>query len=119
MAKRGRKSVASLLVEVRPGERPDAPYSLGDEQSAEWRGIVASMPADYFKRSHYPVLVQLTRHIVASNRIAMLIEQLCRSKMIDTARFVSLHAQQTTETMAIIRLCRQLRLSPQQVYRPT
>jgi len=54
MAKRGRKSSASLSVISGNGieviSRPDAPVDLTDEQAAEWRAIVNRMPADWFTR---------------------------------------------------------------------
>jgi hypothetical protein len=44
------------------GNRPDAPYDLADAGAEVWRAIVASMPAEHFAPSHYPMLTQLCRH---------------------------------------------------------
>src|SRR5262245_50178162 len=99
------------------GDKPDAPYVLSDLAAAEWRATVQSMPAGFFSRSHYPLLAQLCRHIVASNRLEMLIEQLCRKRTINEDDLASLHKQQADESANIVKLSRQLRLGPQQVYR--
>ena len=66
MAKqRGRKSIAELsVVSQMPGERPVAPKELTKEEAEEWRAIVARMPANWFPRESWPILVALCRHIV-------------------------------------------------------
>jgi hypothetical protein len=60
--------------------RADAPYDLTDEESDEWRAIVASMPAEHFARIHYPMLTQLCRHTGAARRVAQLIRQCVKQK---------------------------------------
>jgi len=96
--------------------RPDAP-DLTDRQADEWRAIVGAMRPDYFSRSHYPLLSQLCRHIVAANRVAQLVEAVCKKRRLDCAELASLLALQASESSSIARLCRQLRLSPQSIYR--
>ena len=86
MGTRGRTSMSELMIPENPTEivqRPDAPYDLTDEESNEWRAIVASMPADHFMRGNYPILTQLCRHIVASRRVAQLIERAAKDKGFD------------------------------------
>ncbi|QHP70997.1 hypothetical protein EI171_29120 [Bradyrhizobium sp. LCT2] len=120
MKQRGRVSGAARDVLGLPAdttERPDAPYTLTDAETAEWRAIVAAMPPQYFARTQYPLLTQLCRHITASNRISLLIESLCKRKSIDCTELISLHAAQAAETAAIIRLSRSMRLTHQSVYR--
>lgn len=118
MGSRGRKSKAELMVsaDIMVGSRPDAPYNLNDQEADEWRAIVATMQPDYFARTHYPLLVQLCRHIVASNRIAQLVDSECRKRKLNRGELQDWLNMQTKESEAIIRLCRQLRLSPQAVY---
>ena len=62
MGARGRKSIASLMVDAGPDRsitRPDAPYSLRDPaEVAVWRATVNAMPADYFSPTHFPLLIQ-------------------------------------------------------------
>jgi len=92
-------------------QRPDAPYTLTDAESDEWRAIVSSMPPEHFARTHYPMLTQLCRHIVASRRVAQLIEAVCKQKKLNRAELASLLALQAAESSAIIRLCRSMRLT--------
>src|SRR4051812_11648273 len=47
--------------------------------------LAAPMQPDYFAPSHYPLLTQLCRHVVASNRVAMLVEQCCKQKSVNSA----------------------------------
>jgi len=63
------------------------------------------------------MLAQLCRHIVASNRIAQLVEATCKQKKLNRAELASLLIMQSGESSCIVRLCRQLRLSHQAVYR--
>ncbi len=98
-------------------QRPDAPYNLTDEESDEWRAIVNSMPAEHFARIHYPMLTQLCRHKVQSDRVAQLIESICKQKKLDTEAYKNLCSMQAVESSAIIRLCRSMRLTHQSLYR--
>jgi hypothetical protein len=98
-------------------QRADAPYDLTDVESDEWRAIVASMPPEHFARIHYPMLSQLCRHVVASRRIAQLIEQCAKQKKLNRLEFASLLAMQAVESSAIIRLCRSMRLTQQSTKR--
>jgi hypothetical protein len=97
--------------------RPEPIYSLTDAECDEWRRIVNAMPVDHFAPPCFSLLAQLCRHTIAANRTAQLIEVVCRRRKVDTVELQRLHAMQAVESNAIIRLCRQLRLSPQQVYR--
>ena len=119
--KRGRKSVAELMVGAGPDgvvTRPDAPYTLRDPaEVAVWRAVVAAMCADYFKPGSFALLIQYCRHSVAADRVAQLIEAFCRREKIDCREYQALLSMQSVETANVIRLSRQLRLSPQAVYR--
>lgn len=98
--------------------RPDAPYDLTDEEADEWRAVVASMPADHFARSHYPILAQYCRHVIASRRIAQLVERCCKnSKKFDREELKELLKMQATESLAIMRLARSMRLTHQAIYK--
>jgi len=82
-------------------QRPDAPYNLTDAAADEWRAIVNSMPAEHFARIHYPMLTQLCRHKVQSDRIDQLIEQCCtkqRGKTFDRAQYKDLCSQAAVES---------------------
>ena len=55
--KRGRRSVGDLLTVVPvTGQRLAAPDSLSAEQVLEWKGIVDSLPAGYFRPGDVPLL---------------------------------------------------------------
>jgi hypothetical protein len=120
-AKRGRKSIADLMIAGGPqavtADYPPAPYVLTDAEVLEWDAIVRSMQPGFFTRAHYPILTQLCRHIVSSNRISQLRETHSRSKKFDESKWAAYNMMQAAETKSIIALCRQLRLAPQQVYR--
>ena len=119
--KRGRKSVAELMINAGPDGRvvrPDAPYNLDDPlEVAVWNSVVNSMPADFFSPAAFPLLIQYCRHCVASDRVAMLIAAFCRRKKISYGEYRDLLAMQAVESANIIKLGRQLRLSPQSHYR--
>ena len=117
---RGKRSVAELMILEGPNgviDRPDAPYNLTDAEADEWRAIVASMPAGHFARTQYPMLVQLCRHKVAADRVAQLIEAVCRKKKFNSSELLALQAAQSAESSAIMRLSRSMRLTQQSVYR--
>ena len=121
MVKRGRVSMAELMVPDNPTEiiqRPDAPYELNDEEADEWRSIVQTMPADHFMRGNFPLLVQLCRHIVSSRRVAQLISAAVKAKPFDARAYGQLLIMQSTESAAIMRLSRSMRLTQQSVMRP-
>jgi len=102
---------------ITAADYPDAPYNLTDAEADEWRGIVSSMQPGYFARSHYPLLAQLCRHIVASNRLAQLIEATCKIKKVNKYELTSLLKAQNSESASIVRLCRQMRLAHKSLYR--
>lgn len=121
MAKRGRKSTASLatvtkesLIEAIP--RPDAPYDLTDEQSEEWRAVVNRLPAEWFPRETWALLSQYCRHIVNARRVAQLVGQAEHRKNLDVAEYDKLLAMQEREGRAICALARAMRLTQQTSY---
>ena len=117
MGRRGFKSADELMV-LGPGvSRPDAPYSLTDAEAEIWRMICASMEPEYFRPSHYAALSQLCRHTVASNYVSHLVSAQYTKRKVDRSELASLLQMQASESNAIIRLMRQLRLSHQAIYR--
>ena len=119
MGTRGRPSMASLMVPDSSEfiQRPDAPYDLTDEQAEEWRAIVGTMDPGHFMRGNYPLLAQLCRHIVNARRLAQLIEQCAKEKDFDRKEFGILLQLEATESAAIMRLSRSMRLTQQAVKR--
>ena len=120
MGTRGRTSMAAIMVPDNPTEiiqRPDAPYDLPDEQAEEWRAIVGVMDAGHFMRGNYPLLSQLCRHIVNARRLAQLIEQCAKENDFDRKEFGILLQLEATESAAIMRLSRSMRLTQQAIKR--
>jgi len=122
MGRRGPKSITDLMIDGSTAvvHRPDAPYDLSDAAADQWRAIVSSMPAEHFAPSHYPMLTQLCRHKVESNRVAQLIELCCskrKGKTFDVNEYNLLLTMQGRESAAINRLMRSMRLTHQALYR--
>jgi len=75
----------------------------------------AVMPADHFTRGNFPMLAQLCRHIVAARRIAQLIQNCLKTKPFIQRAYTALLQHQATESLAIMRLSRSMRLTQQAV----
>lgn len=121
MTKRGRKSAASLEIAMTSVtevvERPDAPYDLTDEQSAEWWAVVNRMPADWFPRETHGMLAQYCRHVVAARRVAQLIANAEKAKTLDLGEYDQLLKMQEREGRAISSLATRMRISQQATVR--
>lgn len=119
MKTRGRTSAAALATVVSPIEtvqRPDAPYDLTDEQSAEWWAVVNRMPADWFPRETHYLLAQYCRHVIASRRIAQLINQAEEAKQFDVDAYDQLLKMQEREGRAASSLATRMRITQQTTY---
>ena len=117
MAKRGRKSAASLEVvppvAVEAVERPDAPYDLTDEQAEEWWAVVNRLPADWFPRETHALLAEYCRHVVKSRRIAQLIADAESAEEIDIDTLDKLYKMAERESRAISSLATRMRITQQ------
>ena len=59
MGARGKKSSVELgVVSWLSGARLSVPAHLDEAEAAEWRGIVNSLPADYFRPGDVPLLAE-------------------------------------------------------------
>ena len=128
MGQRGRTSSAALavaannVVEIVP--RPEPPSELTGDQAEEWLAIVNRMPADWFPRETHGMLAQYCRHVVASRRIAQMIETLeaevaeggAEAILEATKAFDRLFKMQEREGRAISSLATKMRLSQQSTY---
>lgn len=118
MTKRGRPSAAALEIAHAPGaietlERPDAPYDLTDEQSAEWWAVVNRLPAAWFPRETHAMLADYCRHVVKSRRIAQLVADAEQAHVIDVDGLDKLYKMAERESRAISSLATRMRLSQQ------
>ena len=134
MARPGRKSAAALQIEttvtpIEVIERPDAPYDLTDEQSAEWWAVVNRLPADWFPRETHGLLAAYCRHVVSARRLAQLISDCEASETFDIDQYDKLLKMQEREGRALSSLATRMRISqqatfdkerkkPKQVYKP-
>jgi hypothetical protein len=120
MGARGPKSTALLAV-IGPGgvsatKRPDPPRELTGEQANVWRDVVEDLPADWFPRETHSLLVQHVRHVVASRRIAQLIEAEEQSDGFTLERYDFLLRMQEREGRALSSLATCMRLTQQAMF---
>ena len=120
MKTRGRDSAASqeiaAIAPVTSLQRPDAPYDLTDEQSAEWWAVVNRMPADWFPRETHGLLTQYCRHVVSARRVAQLITKCEKAKPFNVDEYGKLLAMQEREGRALSSLATRMRISQQGSY---
>lgn len=133
MGARGPKSQASQLIrpssDAAGGEvsvyrivRPDAPYSLTDEQAAIWRTVVDDLPADWFRPHNHALLAQYCRHVATSDALAAMIADCLKGtapktpkgrRQIDVGGLDRLLKMQEREGRAASSLATRLRLTIQ------
>lgn len=122
MGTRGPKSAAETAVApmgaVGIVARQDAPYDLRDEESEVWKGIVESLPADWFTPGSAPVLAAYCRATVSARRIGMLIVQAETEGEYDLAAHMALIKAHNQISQVIKTLATSLRLTPQSRYSP-
>ena len=107
------------MVRNLPGSRPEPPDELTAEQAEEWRVIVGRMPADWFTRETYPLLVDLCRHIVRARVIAGKIDDFDPEWLVTDAgakTYDRLCAMGERETRMMASLATKMRLTQQSRY---
>jgi hypothetical protein len=128
VGKRGPKSaleLAHLRESAGDGleriERAPAPYDLTDAQAQLWEAIVSRLPASWFPVETWPLLAQYVRHVDASRRVAMLIEQEVNPTPdadgqvpeLDLNNYRRLLVMQALESRAMMSLATKMRLTQQ------
>jgi hypothetical protein len=119
MAKRGRTSIAEISAKPIASARIPPAYNLTDIEAAHWTRITNAMHAEHFSPSNVDLLAQLCRHIAQSDRLALLIEQVCspkKSKTLNHEFYLDLLKAQRAESAAIQRLARSMRLTQQSLF---
>ena len=120
MAKRGRASAADLQVlpsaQIETVERPDAPYDLTEEQSAEWWAVGNRVPAEWFPRETHGLLAQYCRHVVTARRVAEMIEAAQADKETSLDDLDKLYKMQEREGRALSSLATRMRISQQATF---
>jgi hypothetical protein len=89
---------------------------MPQEQKDVWRHIVDDLPADWFRPSNHALLVQYVRHIVASRRIAQLIELEEASESFSVDTYAQLLAIQEREGRVMSSLATKMRLTQQAMF---
>ena len=113
---RGRKSAASLIAQARLSgvevvRRPEPPPELNDEQAEEWRAVVGRLPADWFGRETFALLVQHCRHVSRARKLSQWIEEVERSATPDPVEYTKLLHEEAAQTNAIQALATRMRIS--------
>lgn len=118
-----RKSTAALttpkVVSRLADHRPPPPDDLDPEPAAEWRRVVRTMPADWFKSEAFGVLAALCCHSVTARRLSNLVETFelaWTSEDGGLARYDHLLRLRQRETKSVAMLATRLRLTPQSRY---
>jgi phage terminase small subunit len=77
MTPRGRKSSAVLQLAANAPlrRRPKPPAGLSEAASSAWKGIVSSLPADFFRPGDLPLLQAFCVAVDRKNRIDALLDQ--------------------------------------------
>src|SRR5687767_12519802 len=123
MKLRGRDSAASMeVIPLRPierVERPKPPAELTSEQADEWRAVVNRLPADWFPRETYPLLIDYCRHVVMARRVAQLIAQAEAGETLDVVEYDRLGKMAERESRVIASLATKMRISQQSTYDKT
>lgn len=119
MIQRGRSSGADLSVvppgQISPIERPEPPAGMSEFQQAEWRRVVADMPADWFRPETLALLAEYCSHRETAGDL----ERLLRQKLAEQAdtKEVKAVVSMRKETSAIINaLMRSMRLTQQSTF---
>lgn len=119
MGARGRKSLAGLAVVVpMSDDRLSPPPHLTEGQAAEWRAIVDSLPADYFRPGDVPLLAAYCVAATFYKRAAAEMESRGMTLMDDKGReYVNPHHNVlTSQASAMAQMAVKLRLCPSARY---
>ena len=117
--KRGRRSVGDLLTVVPvTGQRLGAPDSLSPEQVTEWKSIVDSLPADYFRPGDVPLLAAYCVATSLYKRAAADMQTRGMTLLDDKGREVvnPVHQVLTSQASAMAQMAIKLRLCPSARY---
>jgi hypothetical protein len=109
----GGKDRRALVI---PGARPMPPPKLTRDEGREWKGIVDRMPQDWFPAETHPVLVDLCRIIVNSDKVNAMVNTELGKISPDDKRLSELMKLQMGYSKSIGIACAKLRITPQARY---
>jgi hypothetical protein len=111
-----KKSNLSVVQTFPTQQRPPAPAGLSPDEAAEWRALVACMPATWFPRECHAALAALCRHTVRARVIGGRITEV-QAKALNTEEGIRvldrMLAMLERETRQITSLSRAMRLTQQ------
>lgn len=121
MGIRGRKSADALSVVpassvVSIVRRPEPPDELTPEEAEEWRAVVNSLAADWFRRETHALLVLYCRHVVNARCVAQLIQTIKSKDPVDIDGYDRLLKMQERESRALSSLATRMRTSQHSNY---
>jgi len=118
--KPGRKTQPDVIMEPDvPGEMPDPPEELSEDEGKEWRRYWAVSPPGWFPRETWPLLVQLCRHVVNARWLGETMQEV-RAGLLDPTNAEEIkHLEVITrlhdrEGRAMAAIMEKLRLTTQQ-----
>jgi hypothetical protein len=100
-----------------PGQRPEPPPKLTRDEGHEWKAIVGRMPQDWFPAETWPVLVDLCRIIVNSDKVNAMVNAELSKASVDDKRLSELMKLQMGYSKSIGIACAKLRITPQARYK--
>ena len=100
-----------------PGQRPEPPPKLTRDEGHEWKAIVGRMPQDWFPAETWPVLVDLCRIIVNSDKVNAMVNAELSKTSLDDKRLSELMKLQMGYSKSIGIACAKLRITPQARYK--
>lgn len=119
MAKRGRKSSASLAVLAGPADqiqiinRLKPPHDLTDEEVEVWAAVTGAEAADWFNPGNAPLLAQYARHVVRARHVAEMIGRSMDDPKLTIEDYDRLLKMQQRESVIIAQLATKMRVSQQ------
>ena len=123
MATRGRKSAASLAIVTNiPGQRPEPPSELTENEADVWRSVVATKTADWFQEDSQPLLINYCRHKVRQKFLSDQINEYTSEWLQDEEglrRYERLMSMSIKESGMISAIATKLRLTPQSRWQPS
>jgi phage terminase small subunit len=109
-------SVAANNVNALPA-RPEPPADLTEIQQAEWRRVVSSMPADWFRPETLALLSEYCRHRETAAHLERVLRQrLAEGVEADLKELKTLQSMCKEESAIITALMRSMRLTQQSTF---
>jgi hypothetical protein len=107
---RSLRSVETAAI-IPGGGRPQAPEGFTPQERALWAEYVGSQPDHYFGPELQPILAELVKHVLASQRVHEEVKAARDGESSDFKQLLKLLRIQAVETNFVIKLSDKLRLN--------